>query len=71
MKLQLIEGINSIGRFFKVTDGEKTEFVSFAFDGEAGRTREEALKRANEIFSFWMKNGSPENVIREMEYKEV
>jgi hypothetical protein len=71
MKLQLIEGINSISRFFKVTDGETTEFFSFVFDGEPGRTRNEALARAQEMFSFWLEHGSPENVIKEIEFKEV
>lgn len=69
MKLQLIEKVSSTGPYFKVTDGKDSEYISYSENNE-GRTREEALLRASYIFNFWLRNGSQEVVIREMELEE-
>ena len=69
-KIQLIEKVSSTGPYFKVTDGENTEYISYSETG-TGRTRDEAIKIANQIFNFWLRNGSQEIVLREMELMEL
>lgn len=68
-KIQLIETIDASGPYFKVTDGEESKYVCYKTDG-TGRTRDEALTAAREIFHFWYQNGK-EKVIMEFELQQV
>ena len=64
MKLQIIETKDSDGDWFKIKlNGETVKFISIS----RFKTREEALKRTDEMAMFIWENNGDEMVIKELE----
>lgn len=69
MKLQIIETIESDGRWLKVKQNGMIK-ACFKF-GKDARPREEAMQMAEEVFQFIHENGDQEKVVKEYDSMEV
>ncbi|MEN6569040.1 MAG: hypothetical protein ABFC18_03405 [Rikenellaceae bacterium] len=66
MKLQIVETIESDGRWIKVRKDDSTK-ACFSHSAEGRRTRDEAIAKAQEVFQFILENGDSEVILKEHE----